>query len=244
MNCPECQDLLQRRLDGDLPPARTALDGHLAECAECRARHIAAQRLADGLRLLPRPVPPAGLAQRIVSRALEQRRTDRAWRRRTWTAAAVAAGLLLLVLAGYQLNRSGVFDDPGGRGSASREGATPRAKKTARARHDHAPGGKGGPFLNETIQEAGTAALALTRRTAGETVAQARRLLPGSTLTLPPLKPETPLTPALDPSAESLRQAGQGMTAGLRPVAASARRAFGLFLREIAPMNPEPQSGS
>jgi hypothetical protein len=47
----------------------------------------------------------------------------------------------------------------------------------------------------------------------------------------------------LDPPAQSLRQAGQGVATGLEPVATSARRAFDLFLRDIPPVAPEVKSG-
>jgi predicted anti-sigma-YlaC factor YlaD len=35
MNCPECQDLLQRKLDGETVGGE-ALEFHLSQCATCR----------------------------------------------------------------------------------------------------------------------------------------------------------------------------------------------------------------
>src|SRR5262245_4991614 len=101
MNCVESQQLLQRGLDGD----GTALAGedlaaHLALCPDCRELHRAAQRLLDGLPLLPPPRPPADLAERIGRQVLLERSRRMRWRRRL-TTAALAASLLLLASALY-----------------------------------------------------------------------------------------------------------------------------------------------
>src|SRR5262249_3965595 len=94
MNCPECQDLLQYRLDGRAPHDPVPVEPHLAGCADCREWYSAAGRLEDGLRLLTPPAPPSGLTDRVVALALADRR--RRARRWAWagSAAAVAAGLL------------------------------------------------------------------------------------------------------------------------------------------------------
>ena len=47
----------------------------------------------------------------------------------------------------------------------------------------------------------------------------------------------------LDPPARSLREAGEGVSVGLEPVADSARRVVGLFLRELPPMDAAPRGG-
>ena len=36
MNCPECQELLQRRLDGEILANSPELERHLSECLACR----------------------------------------------------------------------------------------------------------------------------------------------------------------------------------------------------------------
>ena len=41
----------------------------------------------------------------------------------------------------------------------------------------------------------------------------------------------------------SLRETGESVTAGLEPVADSARRAVGLFFRELPPMEANPKTG-
>ena len=41
MNCLECQDILQQKLDGAVIGADARLDEHLAQCTVCRERHAA-----------------------------------------------------------------------------------------------------------------------------------------------------------------------------------------------------------
>ena len=91
------------------------------------------------------------------------------------------------------------------------------------------------------MAEAGSAVAALTTRTADETVAKTKVLMPVMT---DPSLAALDLDPSpLDPSARSLRDAGEGVTAGLEPVTDSARRAVGLFLRELPPMDAHPKTG-
>jgi hypothetical protein len=96
--------------------------------------------------------------------------------------------------------------------------------------------------LRDSVAEAGSAVTSLTRRTADETVGQGQLLLPllASARQLPEPSP----APILPPPVGSLREAGDGMSASLEPVTASARRAFDLFLREVpavAPPDKQPQ---
>jgi hypothetical protein len=93
------------------------------------------------------------------------------------------------------------------------------------------------PSLRESVAEVAQ----LTRRKADETVGQALNLVP-EVLKAPPADAWPRPTP-LDPPARSLRQAGQSVTAGLEPVADSARRALNLFLREIPPVEAEGKRG-
>jgi hypothetical protein len=234
MNCPESLELLQRRLDGQAVPEPAALDRHLAACSECSDRHAAAQRLAFGLCRLGRPVPPPGLAPRIAARALAERRARLRWRRGILTTAAVAAGLLLAVLA---LSRAGLGpfrpdsdDQPVAKHTSG--GGQPIADRSG----DHSPS------LEQVLEEARLAALALSRKTAGETLAQARRWLPPANplpVAVPPLGDGAGLAPVLDPPAQTFRAAGKSVSEGLKPVTASARRAVDLFLREITPLEDD-----
>src|SRR5688572_4492540 len=101
MNCIDYQDWLQQRLDGAGVVEDTELLQHLAECADCRDTHAAAQRLMDGLHSLPWPAPSADLTQRVVSRVMIDKR-----RRQVQRVLAIAAVLMLAVLGGiYGLRR-------------------------------------------------------------------------------------------------------------------------------------------
>ena len=84
--------------------------------------------------------------------------------------------------------------------------------------------------LQASVREAGSALVALVERTADEAVEQGRVLFP---TTLPPQATFDSGTLPFDPPVRSLREAGQGLSAGLEPVATSARRAMDLFLREV-----------
>jgi hypothetical protein len=90
------------------------------------------------------------------------------------------------------------------------------------------------------VGEAGSAVAALTDRLAGKTREQARLLW---TVAAPldaaaPLPDLAALPSPLDPAAQSLREAGQGVSAGLATVAGSARRAVVYFTREIPGLDP------
>src|SRR5262245_32776983 len=102
MNCLECQEILQQRLDGDSVPGSADLERHLASCPGCRLKHSAAQSVLDAIRHLPRPQLRAGFTDRMVAtvlhdRAQRQRRSRTRWR----TITAMAAAILLMACAGY-----------------------------------------------------------------------------------------------------------------------------------------------
>src|SRR4051794_23123516 len=100
MNCRDCEEYLQRLLDGDAAPPPADVQDHLAACGACRQRHAAALQLLRGLSLLPTPLPLPGLADRITARVLVERRVRLA-RRRRWPAVAAAAALLLAPFLGF-----------------------------------------------------------------------------------------------------------------------------------------------
>jgi hypothetical protein len=226
MNCLECQDVLQRRLDGQPLPDRAALEHHLASCAECRERHAAVAPLLEALRTLPRPEPAPDLADRTAALLLRDR-FARLRRRRLWAGVALAASLLLAV-AGYLWLNPSRPDQPAAKG--------PHAKAQG------PPPGQVGPTLRESVGEAREALAIL----AGRFTAKARegaRVLEGpapsfefvSTEAVPHMRP---LTGPLGPTGEGLRQGGSGASAGLKAVSTSARRAFNYFLRKMPPLQP------
>jgi anti-sigma factor RsiW len=232
MNCQDYHSYLQRLLDGDSPGEEDALGEHLAQCAQCRAWHAAALRLAAGLHLLQSPIPPAGLTDRVFSRALAERRQRVSWRRRL-TTLAVAASLLFVSLAGYAhwfRLASGRPEPPVASNSRESPGETesphlPLANVTS---------------LRESVTEVGSLVASLGRRTVDQTVVQSGPLLP---VLVPPgwegLDFEQPLTP----SAQGVWDAGEGMATGLKPITNSARRALDLFRREVPPLSVQGKQG-
>jgi hypothetical protein len=217
MNCTDWENLLQERLDGGPAADRPGLEPHLAACPSCRERHAAARRLEEGLRLLAPPAPPAGLSGRVAARVLDDRHARLRRRHRLLrTVAAVAAAVLLVFLT--------VRDRP-----SPPEPVPP----VVAALQAPAPS----PSLRDSVAEASTAVVDLTRRTADETVGQGRLLVP--------VVVGTPPDAAGDPqsSVHSLREAGQGVSTGLDPVTDSARRALDLFLRDIPPMGTDTKQG-
>src|SRR5207244_3173774 len=94
------------------------------------------------------------------------------------------------------------------------------------------------PPLQQSAGEAGSALASLLTRTADETVNQGRMLLPDH-VPAPMINAVDDWPATFESPNLPLREAGHGVSAGLEPVASSARRAFNLFLREIPPMPVE-----
>lgn len=217
MNCEVAQELLQQSLDGTLIESPEWL-AHLRHCADCRALASAGRRLQDGLRLLTAPVPAADLAQRIAECVRLDHRARRRARQRWAVSLALAAGLLLAL--GLRLDWRGRSPE--------------RVEKTPEpvAKNLAAPREKAAPTLRESAAELGEVFAALSNQTAEETVGQTRRW--ASNVPSPAL-PKVDLT-AMGPPAHPFLEAGEGVSEGLEPVTTSARRAVGLFLRELPPM--------
>jgi predicted anti-sigma-YlaC factor YlaD len=220
MTCSEIHQLLQRRLDGEPITDRGELGRHLADCPACRDLFASAQRLQECLQSLTSPVPPVDLSQRILGRWLEERRAQARWRRRLLTGVAVAAALLLAVFLGY-LRRPARDDQPAS------------SQPVPMVKNDGTPGpATAEPSLNQSVEEARSALVALVNRTADETLGPGKALLP-TALPVSPLPAPDAWQQTLEPPVESLREAQQNVALGLEPVTNSARRAVNLFLREM-----------
>jgi hypothetical protein len=194
---------------------------HAEACDPCRAWLRAVRVLRQGLEVRARPVPPEGLSDRILEAALADRRAARReWLvRRFAPVAALAAAVV--VVAWIAVSQ---FGSPPGPGPAPPPEvvAVPEGVREPAGSPPHPL-----PSLRDSLSEAGTALVGLTRRTAEET----RQLLP----TPGPLPTgEVRMLASLDPAAQSLAEARQGAAEGLSPVTGSARRAMDLFLREFA----------
>jgi hypothetical protein len=156
-------------------------------------------------------------------------------RRRLWATVALAASLLLMAIAGYfWLPRPGPTSVPGPV-VEKRPGPLPEMPAP------EPPPPEAAPSLRKSAQEAGIAVASLTERVADQTLEHARVLLSATT---PPMEvPPLPflafdeLEEPLEPTAESLRLAGQGVSESLEPVTRSARRAVDFFMRELSSLD-------
>jgi hypothetical protein len=216
MNCPDCRDRLQQWFDARTPGASPPL------CPACAEWSIAAGRLDRGLRLLAAPSPPAYLADRIIARLRAKRRRVRL----LFTAGAFAAAAMLLLtiwlsFALHQTTKPDVI--PQGFVKAPEPEPSPPSVN-----------------LRDSVAQAGSAMASLTSRTADETVAKTRILLP---VVAEPAFGGTDTQNPVASQARTLRDTGESVTAGLEPVADSARRAVSLFFRELPPMDANPKTG-
>ncbi len=224
MTCHDCQILLQQSLDHETIADSAGLEQHLAGCADCRAWQAAARQLEKGIRHLPRPEPTPELTRRIVRAVLAERRMRR--RRHVLTVSALAASLLIAVFLAAYLLRPDTRQET-------------LAVQTPPASQPRTPENMETPEPSLSLRDSVAEVAQLTLRKADETVGQARSLWPNAAPK--ELRPvPSPLTPPVDP----LREAGSSVTAGLEPVADSARRAFNLFLREIPPVRTEEKRKS
>jgi len=230
MRCPECEVLLQRRLDGEAVADGATLDKHLAECADCRERFYSATRLLEeALPALQRTGSPSvDWTDRTIAALLSDYRRRR-WRFYRRTALATAAGVLLAILAGWYgtqvLQPHGPKQGVQARNELKPEGPS---EKTAE------------PTLPQTVAEAEAAVKSLSNRIAENTVEQVRTLLAVSTTAdmgpMPTLPTAAAIEEPLDPATRSLQETGRGVSTGLQTVANSARRAFDFLLRELPPV--------
>jgi hypothetical protein len=236
MTCDDYRRGLQAWLDGDSTGADGA-EAHLAACPACRALDAASRRLRAGLLAAPAPVPPAGLTDRIVAGVLADRRQRRRGRRRLVFAGLALAAAACLAVA-FLLPKWGRHESAGAHPTGKVIVAIdPNASENHR---DDSPPPPAPPSLNDNMAEATSAVASLARRTADQTLTSGQLFLPPVPLEVPP---EEVMGPPLEPPAESLREAGHGVATGLAPVAATARRAFDLFRRDMPPVASDAKSG-
>ncbi len=210
MNRTDCDlfaEIVQSVFDGERPA--TALDAaHAVHCEACRELADSAKALALGIDALARAIPPRDFSADVVPVVLAERRRGRFVRRST-IAAALAASVVAAVVMLPKF--------PDGRAVAVREPAPAPAKP---------------PAVEESLREAGTAFVSLTKRTAVETLAPARSLLAGIELpdTAPAVVPPAPESPAA--------------SSPIAPITNTARRAINLFIRDVGGLAPTPQRKS
>ncbi len=221
MSCHAWQQLLQQHLDG----RGDELEHHLHSCPECAGEGPAVQRLLDGIALLAHVSSPAGLADQITEQLVfEARRQRQRSRRRLLaslgTLAAAAAVLIAVSIPSWRAERGTPQDSRTGPEVVKREEPLPPSPPPRSGEEGERP-------LRDSLAQAGTAVASLTSRAASETMDQTSSLLP--LLPAPSLDPIAPEPAPMGP----LREASAEVSAGLAPVADSARRAVGLFLRDL-----------
>ena len=219
MNCPDCRDRLQQWFDARTPNAAPP-----ALCSACAEWSAAAGRLDHGLRLLTVPAPPADLADHIIRQVRARRRRRRTRLLFTAGIVAAAATALLAVWFGFPVFKptTPIVIPPIAHKAPEPEPPVPAVN------------------LRDSVAQAGSAVASLTSRTADETVAKTKVLLP---VVVDPSLGKVDLASTVEPTARSLRETGESVTAGLAPVADSARRAVGLFFRELPSMEANPRTG-
>jgi hypothetical protein len=211
MTCRAWEDLLQLHLDGE-EPAR--LWQHLRGCPDCAAHKADVSRLLAAVESLTPAAPPPQLADRLTSGLLNEakaRKTAR-WRTRAAVLGGLAAAAALLLAFGLwwrPADKTRHQDDP------------PVVERREPP-----------PPLRDNVARASDAVASLTNKTAKDSTKEPSMLLSAVKDSTEPLtRVPAPVEPKLD---KPMREAADGVTNGLAPVTDSARRAVGLFLRDLS----------
>jgi hypothetical protein len=212
MTCEQYRDLLNHHLDGE--NVGESLTDHARQCPECAALYRSAQRLAQALPHLQPPAPAPYLTNHILLDLRDDRRRRLAMRLRM--VATVAAAALLLVVAVPSFWPGGKKELP------PTQPAVVQSTQPASQENN--------VTLRDTVNDAGQAVGQLTARTASDTVGSYWEIL------TPPLR-DWDQPPQIDPPMRPLQETGQSAVAAIEPVTNSARRAFGVLLRDIPPVD-------
>jgi hypothetical protein len=202
MNCSDFENAVQQRLDGATEPTPPDLDAHLARCPECRGLDEAVNRLTEGLAIIRASgaMPPLGMRERIVRRALAERRTRSKRRRMAALALAASVGVAVLLSRNWLI----LPVPPGANAVAQRET----------------------PSLKRSVRDAQVALTSIVNRTAGTAIDEGRSLLPVPTSFETP----TLLARSLDPPVRTFKVTSARVGESLNPVLASAKDAVQFFL--------------
>ncbi len=221
MNCLECQELLQQKLDGAATAPSLEFDAHLGICMKCRELHAGAQLLLDGLRKQASPKLPVDFVKRTTAMVFGDRRERRQKvRSRLYITAALAASVIVMVLFAYaMLPRSPVPAPKNNDGLAKQDAIKIEDKKKA------TPEPKG----IEKPPERPSAIAALPTRWVEATRDHANVVLAAANFDGVERLP-------IDPTAT---EAAKEMSDGVRTVTLNTRKAFDFFAREF----PMPDLG-
>jgi len=147
MNCPDVRPLLPVLVYDDLPPAEAAaVRRHLDACPGCRDEFAGLAHARAALDAVPVPAANVDVARLYTELAARQERRGRRWRRISVAAAALAAGLVLVLGLRLQVRfEAHQFVIAWGDDRASRERERPEKLPPVA----HAPGS---PELNERLR--------------------------------------------------------------------------------------------
>lgn len=220
MNCRECQDLLQMCFDQRRLTVPAGAQEHVRECDACRGNFAAAHALFAGLAQLTAPEPPVTMSAKVAAAVLADRRVRRRIAAYRWYATvSLAACVLLLVAIGWLMPRpqeTTIVQNPGPNKIEPKSEPTPLAR---------------------SADDAQNAVASLTRSVTETTKSRLKVFLPETPSkiedVLPPFPDMGESDPAIDPAAQSLKQAGMSVAQTFEPVAQTAVRAFDFFAREM-----------
>jgi hypothetical protein len=242
MNCLECTEGLQRRLDesqapgGNAPFATdAALADHLAVCCSCRQQHQAAQAMLASLHSRHYVAPAESLTQRIVAGVLYDREVRRlALRRRVLVTVALAASILVMAIAGYfwlpPANQPTPAPVP-----VVQEKPSPSPKPGAQDTPAE-------PSLGTIVEKYREDLAALPGKLANKTEPVRQFLVAANPMDLIPPMPTIPsMEEPLEPAVQSLRHTAQGVGEGIQTVSGRARQAFSYFAK-LSPLETGPSN--
>ncbi|OWK38675.1 hypothetical protein [Fimbriiglobus ruber] len=232
-DCAAFELAVQRVFDGDAG-FDTLATTHPTECPSCRALAASAAVFHAVLPGLTRqPSPPTGLAARIVTAALRDRRKRRLQRMAGRVGALALAAAVLVAGAVF------LFGGPtGGHPDVAQQLPQPNLPSptpdSAPAPRAVASNAAPPPRVADQVAEAGSALAALTREATDRAIAPTRNLLPSTdTLALP----ESDVA-VVEPAVESLSGVSEAARVGFEPMTNTTRRAVNLFLRDVGLNTP------
>jgi hypothetical protein len=193
---------------------------HLKNCQDCRSFQAFWPVLRQGVAKLPVPTPAADAVSRVFKASLRDRRARNFRRYATIGAGvAVAASILIAVV-------SSIWPRNESQPEIARQ--EPAKQQTVVDTPTVTPPQATAPAIRDTILEARSTVVSNLQRTADETVESTL-----SWLQPPMLMPEPdPLEP-LEPAVNTLSEVGHGAAVSVQPLTNSARRAVGLFWKEL-----------
>lgn len=222
LECAAFLESVQIALDGEAALGSVLGLPHAEVCADCRQIALVAQRFQTCI--VPAIELPSGLAERILERAIDDRRI----RVRTrWVSAASLATLA----AGVVIAAFLVWPNSQAKPEPSPEIVVLPPKEPSVAVANP-------PRFDERMAEAGTAIASISRNAKDQTVTPTKNFIPQAPLAI---SPEAPLD--MEPAAATLAEIPQHARSGIEPVTSTTRRAVNLFLRDtgVSP-SPKPKS--